>query len=82
MENDKRKAFHSFKFVGDPSSVNKHIYMDGQELKGVVSATLIWEVDSVPRVFLEMISTDVEADEPLAAVLQYEEEKNADGTGE
>ena len=75
-KNDDRTAFHSFRLCGNPYSIYKQVFIDGIELKGVKSATVCYEAGQVPRVFLEMISTDVEVDEPLAAVLTYTEEKN------
>lgn len=79
MENDKRKAFHSFKLVGDPNSIDKKILMDGQELKGVIGASLKWRVDEMPVIQLEMISTDIEAEDYNGLIM---EEDDADGTGE
>ena len=76
-----RNVFHSFKLVGETGSTNKHIFLDGIELKGVKSSTLVWEVGEVPRVFLEIESPFIEAEEPVAAVFQYREENN-DGADE
>lgn len=78
-KNDNRTVFHSIRLCGEPDSIYKKVLIDGTELKGVKSATVCYEAGQVPRVFLEMISTDVEVDEPLAAVLTYTEEKNNEG---
>jgi hypothetical protein len=68
---DIRRAFHSFRLEGESGSTTKRIYIDGVEMKGVVSAAMLWDVNEVPRVFLEFISDDVTAEEPIAAVLPY-----------
>lgn len=74
---DIRKMFHHVRITGEPNSIHKRILIDGMELKGVVSATAIWAVDEVPRVFLEMMTTDLEYDDVMA-VLPYtvKEEKD------
>lgn len=68
------KLFHSFKIIGDPKSIYKKILLDGKEMKGVRSAAVMYEVDNIPRVFLEMQTTDLEIDEPNIPVLMYAEE--------
>jgi len=62
-------VFHSIKITGKHGSIEKKIMIDGMELKGVKSATVVWEVNEMPRVFLDIMTTDIEVDEPLAAVL-------------
>ena len=73
------KPFHSFKLFGNPNSIYKKILMDGQELKGVIGASLKWRVDEPPVIQLEMISTDIEAEDYSGLLM---EEDDADGTGE
>lgn len=66
----KPKIFHSFEFSGTVSGVTKRILMDGQELHGVMSATICYVPNEVPRVFLEMLSDDVHIDEPKVEIVQ------------
>ena len=73
------KPFHSFKLFGNPNSIYKKILMDGQELKGVIGASLKWRVDEPPVIQLEMISTDIEAEDYNGLIM---EEDDANGTGE
>ena len=80
---DIRKVFHQVRITGEPNSIHKRILIDGMELKGVVSATAIWAVNEAPRVFLEMVTTDLEYDDVMA-VLPYivkEEKDDADKDG-
>ena len=62
------KVFHSFKIIGDPNSIYKKILLDGKEMKGVRSASIIYRVDEIPVVYLGIMATDIEVDEPKANV--------------
>lgn len=64
-----RNVFHAVKITGEPGSIYKKVMIDGMEMKGIQSVTAVWSVDEMPRVFLEMVTTDLKIDEPLAAVL-------------
>ena len=68
------RPFHSFKLIGDPNSVYKKVFMDGQELKGVVGANLRWRVDEVPTIWIKMITTDIEIEDYNGEV--YEDKSN------
>ena len=72
---NKPKTFHSFEFIGTVSGITKRILMDGQELHGVMSATICYVPNEVPRVFLEMVSDDVHIDEPKAEVVGYKQQE-------
>lgn len=74
-ESIKSKLFHSFLISGDKDGILKSVFIDGQEMKGVVSATVCVNPKEIPTVYLEMISTDVKVDLPMAAVLPYSEEQ-------
>lgn len=67
--------FHSIKIIGDPNSIEKKILLDGQELRGVKSASVLYEVDNMPRVFLEFMTTDIEVDEPISAVMRVQDKE-------
>ena len=75
------KPFHSFKLEGEPGSIYKKVFMDGEELKVVVGATLKWRVDEIPVIQLEMISPNIEAEDYdgiVEEVQSNEVEENSD----
>lgn len=65
------KQLHKVRIVGEPGSIFKHIFVDDYEIPNVVSATVCYAVNTVPRVFLEMAVLDVETDEQKATVTEY-----------
>lgn len=65
------RAFSSVRIVGDADGIGKHVFIDGEEVSGVVSATVCYMVDHIPRVFLELNTTDVEVDDPEIEVVPY-----------
>lgn len=63
-------VFHSIRIIGDPDGIGKHILIDGEELRGVISATVCYAVDHPPRVFLEIVTQDVEIDDPEVEIVK------------
>ena len=61
-----KPGIHSFKIVGSAGSILRHIFMDDEEVTGVIAATVKYEVDHVPVVTLVFPATSVEIVEPEA----------------
>lgn len=64
-----REVVHSFRIEGNPDTPYKKVYVDGKEIDNVRSATICYEVDAIPVVFLELNVPHISVDEPEAAVI-------------
>lgn len=84
------KPFHSIWLTGNSTNIYKKIYLDGQELKGVRSCIFCYDVDEVPRVFLEIQTPDIEVEDFNIPVLisqtkgeeECQEEETSSKSGE
>lgn len=62
--------FHSVRIVKEPGSQARHVYVDGKEMK-VQHASVTYEPMTMPKVWLCLLSDDVEIEEQEAEVHTY-----------
>ena len=58
-----QKPFHNFKITGEPNSTYRKVFLDGQELVGVRSCYIGYEVDNIPRAFIEIQTPNIEVED-------------------
>lgn len=68
MEKNKG-PFHSFRIVGEPDSIYKKVFIDGEELEHVRSVTVRYSPLEIPTVLLELNTLDLTIEEPDAEIL-------------
>lgn len=67
--------FHTVRFMTS-NGITK-IYVDDQEVKGCTHAEFVWDVNNVPVVKLELMSTVIQVETDKAEIIQ-DGGKNAD----
>ena len=68
-------GFHKVRFV--THGTETHVFLDDQEVHGCTSACFAYQIDALPIVHLELITTDVDVEAEQAMVETAIEEKNA-----
>ena len=67
--------FHSIRIVKEPGSQARHVYVDGKEMK-VQHAFVSYEPVNIPKVWLCLLSDDVEIEEQEAEVVTINADKD------
>ena len=70
---------HNIKITGEPNSIYRKVFLDGQELVGVRSCYIGYEVDSIPRAFIEIQTPNIEVEDYDIPVLMTPVKGDADG---
>ena len=74
------QQYHSFKIVGDEESQYVHVFMDGEEVKGVKALAVLLDEEGLPVVSMAMYPGELEVD--LKEIKLLEEKANASTTDE
>ena len=71
----KPKAFSSIRITGEPGHVDRHVFIDGKEIRGVKHLTIDYSPANIPLVTMEIMTLDLEVEEPGAVIRTEGEEE-------